>query len=279
MYSTFSRPAYAESVFEALERVPDIKSVLPQRLYFHITSLVTREGMQKKELSRFLSKTLAARQEGIDIDEALALLMEYKVLREDGSGLLSPTPIGRGSALMYVDPIDLFFWKEAFKGKPKEPHDIALAYASIPSMEYHTHIPKDLKDPMDFEYGQQKVVGTCIRDWLSGKPADGFRGMIIPYIVKDFDRIASALKLAGVNKNYVESLSLMMKYGIREDLLDLVRLKGIGRKRAMRLYEKGIVSKKDILRKDQIAVRILGRKLYEETKKAITAPGRFVLKF
>jgi len=270
---------YAESVFEALNKVPDIKSVLPKRLYFHITSLVTREGMQRKEVNAFLGKTLAAQQGTINVQEAFDILKEFEILREDSSGLLKPTPIARGSALMYVDPLDLYFWKRGFSGKPTEPEDIARAYVGIPSMEYQVHMPAELKDPLDMPFKQQQVVGSALRDWLAGKPSDGYRAMIIPMIVRDFDRIASALKLAGVNKNYVESLSLMMKYGIREDLIDLVKVKGIGRKRAMALFQKGIKTPKEVTRNQQIAINILGRKLFEDVKKSVFSPGTFVLRF
>jgi helicase len=270
---------YAESVFETLNKVPDIKSVLPKRLYFHITSLVTREGMQRKEVDAFLGKTLAAQQGTINVQEAFDILKEFEILREDSSGLLKPTPIARGSALMYVDPLDLYFWKRGFSGKPTEPEDIARAYVGIPSMEYQVHMPADLKDPLDMPFKQQQVVGSAVRDWLAGKPSDGYRAMIVPMIVRDFDRIASALKLAGVNKNYVESLSLMMKYGIREDLIDLVKVKGIGRKRAMALFQKGIKTPKEVTQNQQIAINILGRKLFEDVKKSVFSPGTFVLRF
>ena len=269
---------YAVEVFDSLNHIPDIKSVLPEKLYFHITSLVAREGMQKPELKAFLAKTLAARQVGVDIDEAIDLLMTYEVLKIR-DGLLVPTPIGKGSSLMYVDPIDLFFWKKNFKEKPDDPDAIARAYVSIPSCEFHTHVPKELKNKMDFEFGQQQVLGTCLRDWLSGEPLDGLHGMIVPSVVRDFGRIASALKLAGVNKNYVESLDLMMKYGISDDLIELVKLPGIGRKRAMGLYKKGIVTPKDIVKNDKIAISILGRKLFEETKHKVNNPGKIFLKF
>jgi helicase len=77
----------------------------------------------------------------------------------------------------------------------------------------------------------------------------------------------------------VESLSLMMKYGIREDLIDLVKVKGIGRKRAMALFQKGIKTPKEVTQNQQIAINILGRKLFEDVKKSVFSPGTFVLRF
>ena len=38
----------------------------------------------------------------------------------------------------------------------------------------------------------------------------------------------------------LKKLELRVKYGVKEELLDLVRIKGIGRIKARRLYNKGI---------------------------------------
>lgn len=270
---------YADEVYHSLNRMPDIKSVLPERLYFHITSLVTREGMQRGELEEFIARTLAAQQTHVDVKRAIEFLKEFEVLRESTEGVLTPTSIARGSAFMYVDPIDLYHWKKNFRGRPKDPEEIAIAYVSIPSMETQVHMPYDLKDPLDLPYRQQQVVGSALRDWLSGRPADGYKAMVVPAIVKDFDRIASALKLAGVNKNYVDTLVLMMRYGIREDLIELVKLRGIGRKRALMLHAKGINEPKDILKDKVASINILGKTLYDSVKKEILSPGTFVLRF
>ncbi len=59
----------------------------------------------------------------------------------------------------------------------------------------------------------------------------------------------------------IKNLSLTVQYGIEENLLDLVSITGIGRKRALALSRFNIKNKKDILDNKAVAMNILGKKL------------------
>lgn len=277
VYFLFPRK-YADSVFDGLVQTPDIKSVLPQRLYFHICSLVAREGMQLPQIKEFLSRSLGAQQFSLDIDNAIQTLIDHDAL-VDSSGDLVPTSLGRASALMYLDPLDLYFWKNAFREKPMTPTGIAMAFAGIPSYQVPTHIPDSLENPLDMGYGQATVLATCLRDWLGGKPLEGLHAVVIPPIIKDIERVISGLKLSRVPKPYLENLSLMIKNGVQENVLSLVSLPGIGRKRALSLFEFGIKSPQDILKKEKVARNVLTPKIFAQVKRQIENPGEVILKF
>jgi helicase len=102
---------------------------------------------------------------------------------------------------------------------------------------------------------------------------------MVPPIIKDIERIISGLKLSGLPKPYLENLALMIKNGVQGNVLDLVALPGIGRKRALSLSEMGIKTPLDIIKNDKVARNILGPKLFMQVKDHIENPGKIVLKF
>ncbi len=69
--------------------------------------------------------------------------------------------------------------------------------------------------------------------------------------------------------NKFSKLRIMLKYGVREELLSLISIKDIGRKRARMLYEKRIKNVNDIKNTDlNVLKKILGEKLALKIKKA-----------
>jgi replicative superfamily II helicase len=268
----------AEEVYDQVLNTPDIESVLPSRLYFHVCSFVAREGMQRGEINDFLSKTLGVEQFNLKVNDAIETLKDYDALVEDNGGLRA-TKIGRASALMYLDPIDLYYWRENFMGKPMTPTAIAKAFADIPSNHIHTFVPKSLDNPIDLAYGQASLIATCVRDWIGGRPMEGMLYSIIPPIIKDIDRIVSGMKLAGLHKAYIDNFYMMIKHGVDDRLLELISINGIGRKRAKALAHKNIRTKKEIVDNEVVSRNILGPKLYNAIKESITAPGKIRLIF
>jgi helicase len=69
----------------------------------------------------------------------------------------------------------------------------------------------------------------------------------------------------------IKKLRIRVKYGIKEELLPLIRLEGIGRARARKLYNHGIKSI-EILRKIPIQTLslIIGPKIAEKIKEQVS---------
>ena len=80
--------------------------------------------------------------------------------------------------------------------------------------------------------------------------------------------VKSAGKCVGFNwgKEW-DSLYMRLKYGVSQELLDLVQAPGIGKAFATKLYENGIKSRKDLLNpsNQEAAENALGKKRYEST--------------
>ena len=69
--------------------------------------------------------------------------------------------------------------------------------------------------------------------------------------------------------NNINKVRLQVKHGVKEELLKLVTLKGIGRVRARRLYAAGIRTAADIKKTDEIALaKLLGPKVAKEVRQS-----------
>jgi len=68
-----------------------------------------------------------------------------------------------------------------------------------------------------------------------------------------------------------------MKYGIKEELIDLVRVKGIGRARARKLYTAGIKTRKDILAHKNKLPAIIGKKTAEKILREVEAAAKMLM--
>ena len=249
---------YADDLYAELTNIPHIYSRLRDRLYFHVVSFIARENMQREEVKDFIGRTLGGRQFQINADRAIDHLIQFDCLKKGDLDVLLATNLGKAAAMMYVDPIDLWHMKRNLAEHPMTPSLIAKALVEIPSMEVHTYVPDNLERPIEYPFGMQTVFATYLRDWLEGKDIGVAGHVIVQPFVKDFERFVSALRMAGVDKNYIDSLFMLLKYGIGQHLIELVSIEGIGRKRALDLYRAGISTKADYLAKQQIAKNVVG---------------------
>jgi len=272
------KDVYADELYQELTDMPDVRSQLAARLYFHITSFVARESMQRPQIERFLAKTLCALQKPIHIEEAIDMLLQYEILREY-DGQLSPSSVGRASAYMYVDPIDLHYMVQNLREKPLTPGLVAQALADIPSYEVETYVPDDFSHKIEMPYGQQTIIASSLYEWLTGMELSPTASVIVPPFVMDFERWASALGMCGISKDYIKNLSLTIQYGISENLLDLVKIPGIGRKRAISLYNHGITKKSQITENLQLSYNILGKKLTQSIVDEQKNPGKIFIRY
>lgn len=272
------KEVYARDLYRELTAMPDVWSQLRARLYFHVTSFVARENMQRSQIEKFLSRTLCSLQFTIDLEEAIDMLLQYEVLREE-NGILTATRIGKASAFMYVDPIDLIHLHRNLKDRPLTPKLLAEALAAIPSNEVETYVPDDLASVVEMPFGQQTVLASSLYEWLLGMDLSGTASVVVPPYIMDFERWASALGMCGLDKAYLKNLSLTIQYGLSENLLELVAIPGIGRKRALALSRFNITKKKDILANKSIAINILGQKLTQSIEDEYKNPGKLFIRY
>ena len=140
-------------------------------------------------------------------------------------------------------------------------------------------IPPEYSPEYDFFLSQIKTA-FCIRDWINEMDEDeiclkydiapGDLRRIIEtgeWLAHSLFRISSYLKHPQTDK--LRLFEKRIKYGIKEELVDLVKFKGIGRSRARKLYEYGIKSEEDIIKKKDRLPFILGKKIAENILKQV----------
>lgn len=133
-------------------------------------------------------------------------------------------------------------------------------------------------------------TSKIIQKWINEFPEDllldqyaitpgelNYKLQVIDWILYCVEELLN-LKKELYTKSQIKKLRVRMKYGVRLELLSLLSLKGIGRVRARKLYEKGITSPQKLkeLPKDELS-KLLGEKttntllksLNEESQKEI----------
>jgi helicase len=76
-------------------------------------------------------------------------------------------------------------------------------------------------------------------------------------------------KLLHISTHDLTSISIRMKYGIKEELLDLVRLEQVGRVRARMLFNNGIKSVSEVRENRDKVIRILGKEIADRVLKQL----------
>ena len=269
-----------EDVEKEMTEIPPIESCLTRNLAFHICSLVVREEHKDTEqIIRWFKRSLGELQGNLTsagVEMVVKEMIGSGILRDDPIEGLSGSSVARASAMMYFDPFEIISLMQNLKGKPKTATPIAKALANVPSLRYEVSLPEG--DKLEMEYSAQTMLATALRTWLNGgEPGYAYKNLLRMY-VWDFERLIGALKIAGPGslRTYYDVLFLMVKNGINWDATELVKLRGVGRTRAMRLSKYGIKNKKQLLddKNMQLVKRVLGPKLYNSLK---NDDGRIIL--
>lgn len=226
------------------------------------------------------------------IDSAIETLKNYGFIQEVGDKL-EPTKIGKRVSELYIDPDTAFKIVEGLKVFTDDASDFSLLHliAYTPEMfpglsvrrsdlewieeelvewesQLLTHIPKDWDLERD-SFLRAFKLALLLKDWISERSE---QNILEKFNVRPGElrsRVASAeWLLYGCSEitrlmakmnciSEVNRIRFRMKYGIKEELLPLVKLKGVGRFRARRLYSAGIKNIRDLKRADVGKVKLL----------------------
>ena len=282
-----------ENVYSRLGAEPAIR--------FHMLSLVaTAPSLSRERVREFFSRTLYGYQYG-DLDALLArvdavlLWLAGEGFVEDRGDYVSATKLGRRVAQLYIDPASavtlLEFIKHPRFGSIPFLYTLALTteMRPLPSVsskeeerlwavaaELRDELPVDFDswDFDDFRFLNRLKLTLILEDWVNERTEDEILSEydVSPGILRVYVSnaewmaysMAELAKLLDVGRvwRFASRMQERIHYGVREELLELVRLKGIGRVRARKLYNAGFRSVKDLQRADPVAVaEVLGPKL------------------
>ncbi|AIU68905.1 ski2-like helicase [Thermococcus eurythermalis] len=216
--------------------------------------------------------------------DVVYFLVENEFIDLDLEGKFQALPFGKRTSQLYIDPLTAKKFKDAFPALEKNPNPFGIfqLIASTPDMATLTARRREMEDYLDLAYeledklyasipyyedsrfqgflGQVKTAKVLL-DWINEVPetriyetynidpgdlyrllelADWLMYSLIE-LYKLFDPKEDILQ-------YLRDLHLRLRHGVREELLELVRLPNIGRKRARALYNAGFRSVEDIVR-------------------------------
>jgi helicase len=254
-------------------------------LRMHIlASIATAHVRSEEELMAFIDSTFFAHQLDVwTIEEKIQRVLEF-LIKEDfvrSNGYLSPTVFGKRTSDLYIDPLSAVIMRDALGKECDEifPHihaicatpDMPKLYLRRGDYEYveekarKTTLLVDMED-YDFLLSEIKTA-ALIEQWMDEVSEDRIvetfgvgpgdirrkveMGEWLIYSMKELARIFNKDKT-----KLLTPLTLRLRYGVKEELLNLVSLKGIGRVRARNLFQADLRSVGDLKKVD--ATRLAG---------------------
>ncbi len=264
-----------EEIYSKLSMEPVLRT--------HVLSLINTTVRNEKELKGFFSETLFAYQYGDTsrIEEILERIIErldeQKFIERTGE-TLEITRVGKRVSELYLDPETAY---KMIKGMKfiKNYFDLLMLISSTAEI-YPSRVRKgeieeienklakkrdeinfEIPDQWDLEYDDflsAFKTALILEEWISERGEDYLmdRYKITPGELNSKREISDWLLyscqelglLLGLREELklTRKLRARIKYGIKEELLNLVKLKGIGRVKARTLYDAGFKKISDL---------------------------------
>lgn len=242
--------------------------------------------------------------------EELSMIKSDKDAHQVNIAKYRPTKLGIATSWLYVDPITSFAIIAGLADKDSVPDLYYLSLIGITpdfadihlnkavydwyenyvlDLELNGEVPPQslehrLRDP-DVDWLRGCLVGLILHAWIEEVPE---RTIVERYgvelgdlaVIKDTAEwllfaAYTIAKTVGFDSHSKRLRILLerVRHGVKEDALDLVQLRYVGRVRARILIQHGIKSVKDIVEKQSLVISILGegwgRKIVEEAKKML----------
>jgi helicase len=287
---------YKNYITANLEPVESALGIVPV-MRTHILAFVAQNFLNsKKAMQRFLAKSFYSfqyrSQHHIDnmIDEITEDLYEWNFI-EGVEEAYRATKIGERVSQLYLDPLSAKWIIDSLGHEldtvgilytisntlEMRPHVKATQEAELEYTAYvHTNRGRVEAEYMNMDYGYYDPVkafstALMLKDWIEEvkepdlvKKYSTTPGGLYAKMTNADWLIYSATELAHLmhvpSRKLVET-RVRLRYGIKEELLDLVRLEQIGRVRARMLYNNGIKGVQDIRDNREKVVRVLGKEV------------------
>lgn len=277
---------------------------------FHLLSTIaTIPGMKKSEIHELFSATLFARQYRsatvkFKADSALDYLEQEGLVKPKNDRYIA-TEFGRRTSLLYIDPVTAVTFRSAVERleRSEGPHTLGFVHLITTSPDFYPKLGLRKKDheelglliegranellyPMSEYDCTRSFWALC--EWLEEtgdkslsekigvEPGDMHRIVEIgEWLAYSLYEVAKLLRREDVLPE-LYNLRTRIRYGVKEELLPLVALEGIGRLRARALYSAGLTDIGKIAKASQAKLAgvpkigpALAEKLSDQLKKRI----------
>jgi helicase len=272
-------------------------------LRMHILASVATEHVRTEtELFAFMGRTFYAHQSDVEdlrgrIERVLAFLEREEFLRPDGG--LRATFFGRRTSDLYIDPLSAVRLRTALRRDRDDPFYLLWAVCSTPDMpklylrrgDYAWVEEKALEEEMvfpveDYDFFQAEIKTACLlQDWIEERSQDAITkrfgigpgdihrlvdmGEWLAYSMQELGKIFAKPRVPALAR-----LLARLRYGVKEELLELVSLRGVGRVRARALWTRGFRRLRELQKADPgVLARIptIGSALAKRIKEQVGA--------
>ena len=262
------------------EPEPIESKITDQRsLRIHVLSLiVTSPKIKKDEIIEFFSQTFGGVQERTSsIKFGIQLAMRFLLTEEfiiNNGEMFVATKFGKKVSRLYIDPLTATYFRDAIENVSKErKHTFGFLHLVVNCDEFFPRFELRKKDyeavSILIENNSSTLIepiseidcsrtllamnswineGTeiSLSEQLNVESGDMHRmvetGNWLTYCVRELSKELGRRDLI----EEIEILRQRIRYGIKEELADLVKVKGIGRVRARRLYKAGIKTRENL---------------------------------
>ncbi len=284
------------------------KLAIGQVLRTHVLGLVaTSDIYNNKSILDFFKKTLYAKQFGSvieiyeNVSKIIEELIEMDFVKKEGDNFKC-TLIGKRVSDLFLDPKSAFDLITALKNK-KDFNEISYLFSWCKMNELYPKIqlPKKItnniledfnsnlknlpfkEEELFFESNSLETYfnALVLKEWINEKKEQ--------YLFENFGLLPGMLfskiqiiewlsystieisKIINQERHILPSkkIALRVKHGVREELLALVELKGIGRARARKLFNLGIKKPSDIKNNLDTVEKLLGKNISDLLKKQL----------
>ena len=257
-----------------VSKITDDKS-----LRTHILSvIVTHPGIKKEEILEFFLQTLGGLQSRkptikFAIDISLRFLSSKYLIIKKGERFAA-TEFGKKTSMLYIDPLTATYFRDSIENVSQEKkHTFGFLHLITNCEEF---FPKFSLRQKDYELASLMIENNssellepiseydcsrsllALQSWLtestelSLSDSLGIESGDMHRMTENADWLTYCLREISKHverADLLEELDDLRKrvvYGIREELLDLVKIKGIGRVRSRILYKHGIKNLNDL---------------------------------
>ncbi len=248
----------------------------------HTLALISsRDANSINELMNILGRTLAFKQLGISVWEDAVNYIVNKLknmeMVEVEKRNLRPTSLGLLTSKLYIDPLTSLMILQALEDiDDAQPLYYFVTIAMTPDFSKvritrfkeleeeaaialeNELVPPPLPEVSYYEWLRAYKVGRILNAWIDEVQEDlileryAIGAGDLRNIVETAEWLTyAASRIAGIKGLRTHTLnlgklSLRVKHGIKEELIDLARIRGVGRVRARVLYLRGLRTVKDV---------------------------------
>ncbi|RNJ80603.1 MAG: DEAD/DEAH box helicase [Nitrosopumilus sp. B06] len=249
-------------------------------LRIHALSVISSNpGIQQKDLLEFFLQTFGGYQESkseikYNLEDATEFLLdEQLIITMSAKKRYSATPFGKKTSMLYLDPLTAVRFRNALQDASPDNHTLGYLHLISESEEFYPRFSLRLKDseaankllddhtnemlrPISIDECSRSLLGLYawiseytdlqLSERLGIESGDMHRmretGDWLAYCLHAISLEIKRADLLGE----LDTLRTRIKNGIKKELLELVRVRGIGRARSRRLYRHGIKNLADL---------------------------------